>query len=80
AGVLYALAESGAGRYEEGERWLLDHTDPPPRGTALGLYDGLAGIAYVLDRLGHPKRALELVDSLLGEKWQRLAHHLHGGL
>ncbi|MFJ8824833.1 class III lanthionine synthetase LanKC [Streptomyces sp. NPDC102467] len=80
AGVLYALAETGAARYEQGEQWLLDHTDPVPPGTALGLYDGIAGTAYVLDRLGHRQRALDLVDRLLSEKWQRLTGELHGGL
>ncbi|GAA2312001.1 class III lanthionine synthetase LanKC [Streptomyces kunmingensis] len=80
AGVLHALAETGAPRYEQGERWLLDHTDPVPPGTALGLYDGIAGIAYVLDRLGYPLRALDLAERLLTEKWQRLAVGLHSGL
>ncbi|WP_151475785.1 class III lanthionine synthetase LanKC [Streptomyces albicerus] len=80
AGVLYALAETGAGRYEEGERWLLDHTDPVPAGTPLGLYDGLAGVAYVLDRLGHRQRALDLVDGVLTEKWRKLSSDLRGGL
>ncbi|MER5882473.1 class III lanthionine synthetase LanKC [Streptomyces sp. NPDC001941] len=80
AGVLYALAEAGAGRYEEGEQWLLDHTDPPPTGTPLGLYDGMAGVAYVLDRLGHAERARELIGRVLDEKWLRLAPELHGGL
>ncbi|MFI7385007.1 class III lanthionine synthetase LanKC [Streptomyces sp. NPDC049813] len=80
AGVLHALTETGAARYEQGERWLLDHTDPVPPGTALGLYDGIAGIAYVLDRLGHRQRALDLTERLLSEKWQRLAVGLHSGL
>ncbi|MBT2420182.1 class III lanthionine synthetase LanKC [Streptomyces sp. ISL-22] len=80
AGVLYALAETGAERYDEGERWLLDHTDPVPLGTPLGLYDGLAGVAYVLDRLGHRQRALDLVEQILSEKWQKLSSDLHGGL
>ncbi|MEU1200932.1 class III lanthionine synthetase LanKC [Streptomyces sp. NPDC005813] len=80
AGVLYALAVTGAGRYEAGERWLLDHTDPPPVGTPLGLYDGLAGVAYVLDRLGHRRRALDLVERILAERWQNLSSGLHGGL
>ncbi|MDQ0772518.1 hypothetical protein QF026_000984 [Streptomyces aurantiacus] len=80
AGVLYALSETGAGRYEEGERWLLDHTDPVPPGTPLGLYDGLAGVGYVLDRLGHPKRALDLLDTVLHEKWHKLSSDLQGGL
>ncbi|MEU9412384.1 class III lanthionine synthetase LanKC [Streptomyces sp. NPDC048281] len=80
AGVLYALDRSGAGRYEEGERWLLDHTAPPPPGTPLGLYDGLAGVAHVLDLLGHRQRALDLVDGILRENWRSLSLDLHAGL
>ncbi|MEW2623830.1 class III lanthionine synthetase LanKC [Streptomyces sp. NPDC048106] len=80
AGVLYALHAAGVDRYEEGERWLLDHTAPPPPGTPLGLYDGLAGVALVLDRLGHRQRALDLVDGILRENWQGLSADLHGGL
>ncbi|MEV5506846.1 class III lanthionine synthetase LanKC [Streptomyces orinoci] len=80
AGVLHALAEVGAERYEAGEDWLLRHTAPPPAGTPLGLYDGLAGVALVLDRLGHRERALELVESVLAERWQRLTPDLRGGL
>ncbi|WP_406431652.1 class III lanthionine synthetase LanKC [Streptomyces sp. NBC_00631] len=80
AGVLYALDRAGAGRYEEGERWLLDRTAPPPPGTPLGLYDGLAGVAHVLDLLGHRQRALDLVDGVLRENWRNLSSDLHGGL
>ncbi|GAA3984460.1 class III lanthionine synthetase LanKC [Streptomyces plumbiresistens] len=80
AGVLYALEAVGAERYEEGERWLLDHTAPAPVGTPLGLYDGLAGVAHVLDRLGHRQRALDLIDGILEERWQNLSSDLHGGL
>ncbi|MEU7150889.1 class III lanthionine synthetase LanKC [Streptomyces sp. NPDC045470] len=80
AGVLYALAETGAGRYGEGEEWLLRQTAPPPPGTSLGFYDGLSGVACVLDRLGHPERAMELMERVLAEKWHRLAPDLHGGL
>ncbi|TVZ90146.1 class III lanthionine synthetase LanKC [Streptomyces sp. BK340] len=80
AGVLYALEAAGAGRYDEGERWLLDHTAPPPPGTPLGLYDGLAGVALVLDRLGHRERALELIGGVLRENWRNLSSDLHGGL
>ncbi|MFI9802817.1 class III lanthionine synthetase LanKC [Streptomyces sp. NPDC052301] len=80
AGVLYALEAAGAARYDEGERWLLDHTAPPPPGTPLGLYDGLAGVALVLDRLGHRQRASELVAGILRENWRSLSSDLHGGL
>ncbi|MEU1312351.1 class III lanthionine synthetase LanKC [Streptomyces cinnamoneus] len=80
AGVLHALAETGAEPYEDGEKWLLDRTDPVPPGTPLGLYDGLAGVALVLHRLGHTERALDLVGSLLAEQWRRLPSGLYGGL
>ncbi|SFY48528.1 class III lanthionine synthetase LanKC [Streptomyces sp. F-1] len=80
AGVLYALRAAGAARYEEGERWLLDHTAPPPPGTPLGLYDGLAGVALFLDGLGHRQRALDLVEGVLRENWRGLSAELHGGL
>jgi hypothetical protein len=33
AGVLYALEETGAPRYDDGIDWLLKHTDPVPPGT-----------------------------------------------
>ncbi|MFC8126419.1 class III lanthionine synthetase LanKC [Streptomyces sp. NPDC057302] len=80
AGVLLALAEGGGERYEEGERWLLKHTEQAPPGTPMGLDNGLAGIAHVLGRLGHRTRALDLVELILQENWQRLPSDLHGGL
>ncbi|MFI1967938.1 lantipeptide synthetase [Streptomyces cinnamoneus] len=80
AGVLHALAETGAERYEQGEQWLLDHTRSAPPGTPLGLYDGLAGVAHVLHGLGHVERAMDLTGALLAEKWQRLSSGLRGGL
>ncbi|MFF1699790.1 class III lanthionine synthetase LanKC [Streptomyces sp. NPDC058257] len=80
AGVLLALAEGGGERYEEGERWLLKHTESAPPGTPLGLNDGLAGIAHVLERLGHRTRALDLMELILQENWQRLPSDLNGGL
>ncbi|MGW5862459.1 class III lanthionine synthetase LanKC [Streptomyces sp. NPDC055239] len=80
AGVLLALAEGGGERYEEGERWLLKRTESAPPGTPLGLNDGLAGIAHVLERLGHRTRALDLMELILQENWQRLPSDLNGGL
>ncbi|MFD7921025.1 class III lanthionine synthetase LanKC [Streptomyces sp. NPDC059740] len=80
AGVLLALAEVGAARHPEGEEWLLRRTEAPPHGTPLGLYDGLTGVALVLDRLGHRERAAELLSRVLAENWRRLTPDLHGGL
>ncbi|MER7463386.1 class III lanthionine synthetase LanKC [Streptomyces sp. NPDC097981] len=80
AGVLHALAETGARPWPEAEQWLLDRTAEPASGTPLGFYDGLAGTAWTLHRLGHPDRALDLADRLLRQPWQSAGPDLHGGL
>ncbi|MET9152143.1 class III lanthionine synthetase LanKC [Streptomyces griseoflavus] len=79
AGVLYALAESGAGRYEDGEQWLLERTKQPPSGMPLGFHDGLAGVAWTLEHLGHRDRALDLAELLLDQPFDNLAPDLHSG-
>ncbi|WP_031071301.1 class III lanthionine synthetase LanKC [Streptomyces sp. NRRL S-118] len=80
AGVLYALAETGAPSRPDAEEWLLERTKEPPSGTPIGLYDGLAGIAWTLERLGHPERALELAELTLATPWDDIAPDLHSGL
>ncbi|MFE6671784.1 class III lanthionine synthetase LanKC [Streptomyces tendae] len=79
AGVLYALAESGAGRDEDGEQWLLERTKRVPSGMPLGFHDGLAGLAWTLERLGHRDRALDLAELLLDQPLDHLGPDLHGG-
>ncbi len=84
AGVLYALAVTGAGRYPDHEEWLLQRAVHPTAGTTrLGFYDGLAGVAYVLDHLGHRAEALKVLDICATEldgKWERLGLDLRSGL
>ncbi len=80
AGVLYALSEAGAGRFAAYEDWLIARATRPERGTRIGLYDGLLGVAYVLHRLGYPQPALQIAEMCLSEKWERLGPDLHGGL
>ncbi len=80
AGVLFALAEAGSGRFPEHEEWLIAKTGTPDPRARLGLYDGMFGAAYVLDSLGHRAEALKIVDVCLGEKWTRTGIDLHGGL
>lgn len=80
AGVLYALSATGAGRYPEHERWLLARATTPPHGTGLGLYDGLHGVAYLLDEFGYRDAALDVVHLCLSERWERLGTDLYGGL
>ncbi|MEU1280904.1 class III lanthionine synthetase LanKC [Streptomyces sp. NPDC005805] len=79
AGVLYALAESGAGRCEEAEEWLLRHTKALPSGMPAGFQDGIAGVTWTLERLGHRERALDLAAVLLEQSWAGLGADLHGG-
>ncbi|MFF8193532.1 class III lanthionine synthetase LanKC [Streptomyces bobili] len=79
AGVLYALAESGAKRREDEEQWLLERTKQPPSGMPLGFQDGLAGIAWTLEYLGHRGRALDLTALLIDQPFDHLAPDLHSG-
>lgn len=80
AGVLHALDTAGAGRHERFEDWLLQRSVDPAPGSRLGLYDGLCGAAFTLDRLGHHQAALDTVDVVLGEDWKSLGGDLFGGL
>ncbi|MGI9064424.1 MAG: class III lanthionine synthetase LanKC [Pseudonocardiaceae bacterium] len=83
AGVLYALDVTGAGRYPELEEWLVHRAVRPGPGTRLGLYDGLHGVAHVLEHLGHRSEALKVLDICATEldgRLDRLGHGLHGGL
>jgi tRNA A-37 threonylcarbamoyl transferase component Bud32 len=80
AGVLYALDEAAGVRRPEYEQWLLARVAEPIRGSRLGLYDGLAGVAYVLSRFGHAAAALRTAELCLGDQWERLGSGLHDGL
>jgi serine/threonine protein kinase len=80
AGVLYALSVTGAGRQPECEEWLLRKATNPESGTRPGLYDGLHGAAFTLDRLGYRREALDVLDICLREDWQSLGSDLAGGL
>lgn len=80
SGVLYALSVTGAGRFPDHEDWLIRRAGDPDRRARLGFYDGLHGVAYVLDHLGYRAAALHLVDLCMGERWERLGLDLLGGL
>ncbi|MEV0238121.1 class III lanthionine synthetase LanKC [Nonomuraea sp. NPDC050786] len=80
AGVLFALHHAGLGPFPAYERWLREHALRPVQGSGLGLYDGLHGIAYVLDLLGHHQDADDLIEVCLREKWERLESALFSGL
>jgi tRNA A-37 threonylcarbamoyl transferase component Bud32 len=80
AGVLYALHSTGLPVAVEYEAWLLRRAADPPAHAQIGLYDGIHGVAHVLDLLGHREPALRLIAMTLDEQWQRLGPDLSGGL
>jgi len=83
AGVLYALSATGAGRYPEHEEWLVRRAMDPQPGMRIGFYDGLHGIAYVLDHLDRRDDALALLEMCnreLDGKLEKLGLDLYGGL
>jgi hypothetical protein len=80
AGVLYALAVTRATPYPAGEHWLLERAAAAARGTRLGFYDGLHGVAYVLAELGYRQAALDLIEFCLTEHSDQLGSDLSGGL
>jgi hypothetical protein len=80
AGVLYALSEAGTECLPEHVEWLIARTAEPVAGARLGLYDGMLGVAWVLDRLGHRDAAKRTAEACLAERWERLGTDLHGGL
>lgn len=83
AGVLYALAQTGAEYPPEHEEWLVKRALSPERGTPLGFYDGLYGVGYVLEQLGRRDealRVLEICAAEVGGKWERLGLDLVTGL
>ncbi|MER5770973.1 class III lanthionine synthetase LanKC [Streptomyces sp. NPDC001985] len=79
AGVLYALHETGAPPCPEAVEWLLARIKDPASGTPVGFYDGLAGIAWTLHRLGHTAPAAELADLIVRQPLDGLGSDLHGG-
>ncbi len=80
AGVLHALAVSGAGRWPEHEQWLVRRATAPASGTRLGFYDGLHGVAYALEHLGRRSDALDVLDICLRQPWTELDLSLASGL
>jgi tRNA A-37 threonylcarbamoyl transferase component Bud32 len=80
AGVLYALSESAGLRDGEHEQWLITRAVDPVKGSRLGLYDGLAGAAWLLARFGHLDAAVKTAGICAGSHWERLGPDLYGGL
>jgi hypothetical protein len=78
AGVLYALAKTDAGRFPAYEDWLREHAKTTEIGP--GLYDGLHGVAHVLDELGYRQDALDAIELTLADDFDSRELGLHSGL
>lgn len=63
SGVLHALAECGYEVPDGAVEWLLGAVDRSGASHP-GFFDGGHGVAHVLDRLGHRKEALRLLEHL----------------
>ena len=80
AGVLHALSVTDCGRYPSFEEWLKLRALRPGPGARLGFFDGLHGVAHVLDHLDHREHAREVLARCAAEDWTRLGNDLLGGL
>jgi len=80
AGVLYALHATGVPIDPRHEDWLLHAAATPGPDARPGLYNGLHGVAYVLDLLGHGEAAQRMFSTAVDARWQRLGSDLSGGL
>ncbi|MEU3271472.1 class III lanthionine synthetase LanKC [Saccharomonospora sp. NPDC006951] len=79
AGVLYALADAGLGRYPEHERWLREAIEGS-RQNGPGFLDGTAGIAYVLHGFGDRDTAKALLADARRSIIETRDHGLANGL
>jgi len=80
AGVLYALATTDAGRFPPFEDWLRDRALDPTRDAKPGFWDGLNGIAHVLDLVDRRQDALDVLDRCGSRQWDELELGLFAGL
>jgi hypothetical protein len=80
SGVLYARAIAGFGTAPEHEKWLTEAVHQTKRASAGGFYNGLHGVAYALDKLGHRDAALNLLADLMEQSLDDLPLSLYAGL
>lgn len=80
AGVLYALARTGAGRFADHEQWLVHAVHKGLCNESVGFYDGLHGIAYTLDELGRGEDAIAVLELASTASLDSVSTSLFGGL
>ncbi|MGH2770676.1 MAG: lanthionine synthetase C family protein [Actinomycetota bacterium] len=79
AGVLYALATAGAGTVPHHVDWLI-HATRRAEDPHAGFYDGLHGVAHLLDYLGRCGEARMTLERAMELTPRVRSHGLFGGL
>lgn len=79
AGVLWALDVAGFGRHPAHEQWLRAAARRVPSARP-GFYDGLFGLAFTLDHLGHGDAAEPVLDQAIAACRELRDVSLHSGL
>lgn len=79
AGILWAMSVSNVERSPRHEQWLLQAARRNPDRRP-GFYDGLHGLAYVLNHLGHHDQALETLERAIVQGRESHAGNLFNGL
>jgi hypothetical protein len=80
AGVLHTLHVTGAGRYPDFERWIVDAVRRGAHNDAIGFFDGLHGVAYALEAVGRRDDALAVLDLASRTPLDNLSASLFDGL
>lgn len=80
AGVLYALSATGIKTHSGHEEWLVRRAERVGNDIGPGFYDGLHGIAFALDHLGHHATAAKIIDRCLSLNLDTASLDLYGGL
>ncbi|MFC6355932.1 class III lanthionine synthetase LanKC [Luethyella okanaganae] len=79
AGVVHALRVSGFNADPLALQWIADAVTEY-RGQQIGLYDGIAGVAWLWRELGMTTSADEITDKLLNVDFDNLTSDLYSGL
>ncbi|MFJ7213475.1 class III lanthionine synthetase LanKC [Amycolatopsis sp. NPDC098790] len=79
AGVLYAVAATGGTPHPDHLQWLVEEAERADPRSSLGFYDGLHGVAYLLEQFGATDTATKVLDRCLATATGDLSWNLLSG-
>jgi tRNA A-37 threonylcarbamoyl transferase component Bud32 len=80
AGVLYALSATGTDARPDHEEWFVRRAERLGNDMGPGFYEGLHGVAFALDHLGHQATAAQIIDRCLTANLDSVGLDLFAGL